>query len=296
MDKRTRKMVEDWISRQAYLDDEEKGELCKLIVHRASSGGGIGIEIDSIPIKGKPSAEETIALGERVSEITQNDADTTSTMQRYLLVAMHKDGKTLSRGSKLAFKVSSSNDDEEGEMSEAPTTKGIITQMMRHTESFAKISSLTAERAIQSLSGQLESANQRIDAMMEKNFELTGLIEDLVSKKHERELRTLEISMKMDLYKEGANKLMILAPILVNKLFSKKGEKILKENSTAIEQMVHSFMQTLKPAQFNGLLEGLDNDQKMAMMELYESMRKFDPPEPKQIEATSGNGTSKPST
>lgn len=292
IDVKIKKNIREWLQRQAFLDDDDKGPVRKVVIHQVTTAGKRGMEIGSADLKEKSDAGAISNIIADIDSMVTGDAEGTGQMQKYVIIAMHKGDEGWSNGAKLSIRVAPDADDEEGDlMSEAPTKTGILAQQMRHTEVFARIAVQSADSTIRSLNKQNEELRAQVEKLLDKNFELTELMEQLMSKKHERDLATKEAGFKMETRQELTNKLMLIAPILVNKLFARDGKKILKENTTAIEQLVHSIMVSIKPDQFESLLNQLNTDQKIAFMSLYQAMDKFDTKkEPEQLTDGSKNG------
>lgn len=277
MDIKCKKMIREWIGRQTFADDEEKGPVTKAVIHQMTSAGKRGMEIGSVSLKQKPDSGTVNAIIADIDSMVSGDVEGTGQIQRYVLIAIHKSSEGYEQGAKLTIRVAPESDDEEGDMmSEGPTKTGLLAQQMRHTEVFARIAVSSAESTIRSLGRQLEESRAQVEKLLDKNFELTELMEDLMSKRHDRDLATKEAGFKMETRQELMHKLMLIAPILVNKLLAKDGKKLLKENTTAVEQLVHSIMVTIKPDQMEGLLATLTADQKMAFLSLYQAMEQFD--------------------
>lgn len=295
IDTKFKKSIREWLQRQAFLDDDEKGPVTRVVIHQITTTGKRGMEIGTTTLKHKADASHLTGVMQDIDSMVSGDVEGTGQMQRYVLIAMHKNEEGASAGAKLTIRVAPENDDEDGDMmSEGPTKTGLLAQQMRHTEVFARIAVGAAESTIRSLGKQLEESRAQVEKLLDKNFELTELMEDLMSKRHERDLASKEHGFKIETRQELVHKLMLIAPILVNKLMSKDGKKLLKENTTAIEQMVHSIMVTIKPEQMEGLMSTLNGDQKIAFLSLYQAMEQFEvkKPEEGQKQITSGNGKS----
>jgi hypothetical protein len=278
LESKTKKGLRDWLQRQAYLDDEEKGPISRIVVYQVTTTGKRGPEVGSVRLPVKADSHTITNVANEIDSIATNDTEGSGQTQRYAITAMHKgsDGE-YSAGAKMTIRVAPSQDEDGEMMSEAPTSAGITSQAMRHTEVFARIAVGSAESTIRSLTRQLETTQAQNEKLLDKNFELTELMETLMSHKHEREIASQEASARISNKQELVHKLMLIAPILANKLFGgKDGKKILKENTTPLEQILHSLIVSIKPEQFEQLQQVLTPDQQMALGTMFQEVSKFE--------------------
>jgi hypothetical protein len=271
-----RKRINDWLRRQAYVDTDEKGICVKVLVCQASGSGKQGAEIGVVKMPKKPLAEDFGVMTQEIGVIATNDAEGLGGVQRYLLVAMHKNDDGFAVGERHTFRIVGVTEDEDEGMSEAPTKTGLVNQQMRHNEALMKIATMQSTHIISQQALTIQRLTAQLESMQQKHFDTVELMEDLMSKKHERELTAKTQGNKLELQREMANKLMLLAPTIVNAAAKKR---LMKENTTPIEQLLHSLFVSFKPEQFNGLMESemFTPDQKMGFMALVESVMKFDP-------------------
>lgn len=279
LENKTKKLIREYLTRQTYADDPDRGPVKKVVIHQVTTTGKRGMEIGQVELADKPDTESITGYIADIEAMVTGDVEGSGTMQRYVLVAHHKGENGWDSGAKLTIRVAPENDDDGDTMSEGPTKTGILAQQMRHTEVFARIAVSTADRSIVTLQKQNEKLQEQVEKLLDKNFDLVTLIEELQSKKLERELATEESRAKLANRQELVNKMLMLAPILVNKIAVGKngGQKLLPEKTTDIEQMVHSFMVSIKPDQFEALVNALGPDQKMTLMTIYQAVSKFDP-------------------
>ena len=280
MDASITKRIKDWLSRVCYAedDDSDKGDLKKIVIHRVTVSEKIGMEINDVKVSHKPDAATLKEWVETLCEALSTDSEGSGSAQKYVLVAMYK-GEGWSKGQKLTVRVAPDEREDEEMSSEPPTKEGVTKALMKHTEIFARIAVGTAERSLIALGRELENVRGQNEKLLDKNFELTVLMEELLSKRHERDLASKVADHKIDRQGEIFHKLMMLAPIVINKFtMAKSGQKLLPEKTTALEQAFHSFLISIKPGQFEGLLANLDEDQRMMLQTLFVDMAKFDPP------------------
>lgn len=292
LDTTLRKRIADWLRRQAFVDTDEKGICTKILVCQSSGAGKQGAEIGSIKMPKKPVTEDFNLMTQEIGLIATNDAEGLGGVQRYILLAMHKNDDGMAVGERHTFRIVGVVDDEDEGLAETPTKGGLVNQQMRHNEALMKIATMQSTHIISQQAQTIQRLTGQLEAMQSKHFDTVELMEDLMSKRHERELTAKTAGNKLDLQKEMVNKLMLLAPTIVNAAAKKR---LLPEKTTPIEQVLHSLLVSFTPEQFNGLASSdlLTPDQKMGLMTLVESVMKFDPPpreDPEEHHGRNGNG------
>jgi len=290
MDRKTRTNLRSWIQRQGFIEeDDEKGPVTKVAIHQVSPAGKLGMEIGTLAMKYKPNSDDLSGLVDEAAMMVDADVEGIGQLTRYIFVAVHRGKSGDERGARLTVKAwGSQSEDEEGEvLTEGPTKSGHLAQMMRHTESFARIAVASAGQTIASLTRQLEESGRREASLMEKNFEVMELLQELTDRKHERNIATKESEVRIENRQEMFHKLMLIVPLLVNSFISRGGKKLLPEKMTGVEGMMYGLAQSLKTEQFMKLMEVLTPDQQAAFGSIYKEMQKFD--STKQLPESTGS-------
>ena len=259
-----RKKFETWMRRMLLSVDEEDGQCIKLVISHTTVSKKRGEEVGTIKI---PKAVKDIDafLNEKIDEIenaTVVDADGIGGVQSYQVQAFFE--KLEGAKSRYTFRIEA-DDDEEEYKSEPPTQAGLTAQLMRHNEAQARTMTMTTGQVMASLSRQ----NTRLLEMAEKVFEdklkLIEAMEDLSTKKHERDIELRDQAFKQTMVEDGYKKLVMLAPILVNKFM---GKKLLPEQAGTMEIMMARLMESIGPEQGEALSKILTPDQMAILMEI----------------------------
>lgn len=279
MEAKKKQLVRSWLQRQGYLEeDESRGAVNRVVVHQVTATGKMGMEVGTLPLKYKPSSDDLSNYVDEISGMIDADAEGIGQQVRYTLIAWHRGESGESQGAKLTVlvKVVADEDDEGDILTDAPTAKGLVGQALRHAEIFAKMSSISAASTISALNRQVEKLQEQNAMLLDKNFEVMELVQTLTDRKHERDISTRESAVKIENKQEMFHKLMLILPIVANKIFSKDGKKLLPEKITTVESMMYGLAQTFKDNQFNQLMEIMSPEQRIAFGSIFQELQKFD--------------------
>lgn len=198
----------------------------------------------------------------------RDDAEGIGGSQSYRVLIKRE--HALNPTSRYNFRISGGADfeDESGVM-EGTSVKGLMGQLMRHTE--------VAQRNASHVSMQMLSLQQRtisrqsaqIDTLVSKSFQAFELLEELTSRKHERDIENKAAENKAFITEQVVDKAMILAPIVANRLM---GKKVLPEENSASEELLQSLFSQVSPAQMERLEKVLTPDQLMALGEIMDTV------------------------
>jgi len=268
MDKR----IDTWLRRNIFNQKDSQGPIFKICLRHVIQGNKIGSEISQFEVSTAMQGPDIEALVNEIETHAYDDASGISGggIQRYVLLPYYKLSPDKPIG-RLVFNVSSNEDGESGDTldSEPATQKGLLSQLMRHNEALSKTLVLGMQSVIQSQQRTINQQSQQLEHVSDKHFEAISLIEDLSTGKHERELETKRLELRQQMQLESFNNIKMLMPVVVNKL---TGKKIMKEPVTAQQMLLKQFMDSIKPEQFQTFLGQMNQEQQIAMMELYQSM------------------------
>jgi hypothetical protein len=273
IDQGTKRNLHDWIRRQVFTHGEDpKNGRCTgfLVLHM---GSGKNNQVASVPVHEKFGPEDVEEMATELVNMAEFDADALGGIQKYYLTASFENlSAPINR---FAFRVNgaASEDNVDTFDSEPANTKGLLGQMMRHTEASHRISVASTGHVITMQNKIITRQAEQLEAMQSKHIELIETLEELKSERHSRDLDAAESMRKQEAYKDITQKILMLMPIVVNKF---TGKKLLPEKTTSGEQMVKSLMDSIKPEQMEKMGEILTPEQQMIIFNVYENMRKFD--------------------
>lgn len=284
MDTGKRREMIDWIRRQCFLhSDEKNGKCTSLIVSHV--GSGKNAKVATIPIVDSVTPDDMDEIASEIIQAVTIDAEAIGGLQKYYIQAVFENlSEPINR---FAFRLQGSSEDTVDTFDSEPANqKGLLGQLMRHSEASHRISVASTGHVIAMQNKIIARQAEQLETMQAKHIELIETLEELKSERHSRELDAAESMRKQEAYKDITQKILLLMPLVANKF---AGQKLLPESTTTGEQMVKSLMDSIKPDQFREITEKLTPEQQMILMSIYENMRKFDE-KPTTIE-TGKNGS-----
>lgn len=251
---------------------DDKNEVVKIVLRHVAQGNKIGNEIGEYEVSKEMTVEDIEALSNDVLLAATDDQEGIGGTQRYVLLPYRK-GSDKSYG-RLVFAVSAEmGEDGDNLDSEPPNGKGIVTQLMRHNEAIMRQHTLGISAIITAQQRTINRQSEQLEIMGAKHFEAVSLIEDLTSRKHERELEEKRLELKQDMQREAFGSAKMLMPFVVNKL---AGKEVMKVKVTPQQMMLKKFADTLTPDQINGIVENgsikFTPQQKMVLLEMMSSL------------------------
>jgi hypothetical protein len=218
-----------------------------------------------------PGAPDMIA-GE-LGEALQRDADGFgSGVQRYAIYAYFEKAPHQPAFRKVLMVAGSGPlDNEDSGLTEAPSAVGLVSQLMRHNEINQKNSMVAMGFLFATQQKQLERLMEANDTKDKRQFDLLLLLEEIMSTKHEREVRMEEVKAGIEMRKKGVEKLETLFPIVMNRLTKTNA---FPEKASPAALMAASFFDSLTPQQTEVFRQTLSPEQLQAMIEVVHSTEK----------------------
>lgn len=158
-------------------------------------------------------------LVDELEALLQDDADGIGGVQRYMVVAKDEAGENFARLSLRVAAAYQEGDPEGDEISSEPASlKGIAAQQMRHTDA--------AYRSLNMGFGQIITTQQRIisrlseqnEKLASKAMDVLTHTEELLSRKHERDLELEDERGKQKRKTEFVHQIQAMVPAVVQKL------------------------------------------------------------------------------
>lgn len=175
---------------------------------------------------------------------------------------------------------------------EAPTEKGLTTQLMRHLEAKERTAALRDGTALHHMQRLVERAEARAERFEDRHLQFMETLELVIGKRHERDLEAMRAARSEARLDHGAQMLTMLVPPLMGGVAKKLGA-----GSDVLQAMGHSgliqFLKTLTYPQFMRILNTLGPEQQAAFAALYkEHALKGEPEESAAVQVASGPSSS----
>lgn len=273
VDPSTRRTMMDWIRRQVFANADTKNGRCTSLLVLHMGGSTKNARVTSVDISQKVEPDDIEEICSEVIQASVLDAEALGGLQKYFITATFENlGDPINR---YAFRINGSGAEDNVDTydSEPANQKGLMSQLMRHSEASHRISVASTGHVITMQNKIISRQAEQLEAMQSKHIELIETLEELKSERHSRDLDAAESMRKQEAYRDITQKILLLLPIVANKF---TGQKLLPEKTTSGEQMMKSFMDSIKPDQFEKVRDLLSPEQQMILFQMYENMRKFD--------------------
>lgn len=264
-----------WLRECLYLvKDGDTSRFSRVLARHLVKGNKQGEEVFyiDVPKKAKDEWTETAAID--IYNRLQAEASTLGGLQKYALYAYHTDDNE-HHSARFVIRIQGTDedDDEDGLNSEGPDKTGLTSQAMRHAEVLMKVNTGSQMTAISALQTLVNRQSQMIEKLMETRLQSIDVIEELITKKHEREIELMQADTKARAVRDVAGKLGLFIPALANKI---AGQQLFPVQANAVMMMVKGLVTSIaadedKMKQLVGLL---NPEQTVAFMNVLEEVSK----------------------
>lgn len=265
-----RKQFEVWLRNQLFILTE-RGKCTKIVLRRTTVSSKMGQEVLTIDVPQEDDSPDDNWITDvltTIEEIAQADADGCGTgTQKYLVQTHHEESNKPSAG--FAIRMHADND-EEDIFSEPATKQGLLAQLMRHNEAIMRSTSHMQASVITNMQKTVARQESMINNLVDEKFNNIVVMERLLSNQQERDIENAKAGHKMELQGQIVNKLMLLAPTIVNKLG--KG-KLLEEKTSPYEQQISSLADTLTEEQLGALQKIFTPDQLLVLIDVFKQSK-----------------------
>jgi len=280
MDANTKRLKE-WLTSELCKPRGEGQPLTRFVL-RTASAGSKGSEVDDFKIEHRIELDEVPMMAQNIIARAQEDADGNGPqVQRYILLSMVKgESKPVGRFPfRLRGEADLDLDDETGE--DAPTNKGLLSQLMRHNEALTRGIATSAASMLSIATRRAESQDRLIEKLLEERQNMFETLEGAKSEQHTRDI-ALMIEDKNQTRKDQAfEKLMMLVPIVLNRII---GAKALPEKNDPLMMLLEPLVNSLSQDQLQAIGQQLKPEQMIAFVELLKTFQ-----QKKQIASKSEN-------
>lgn len=265
-----RRDFETWIRKQVMVQRGE-GRCTRLLLRHVVQGNKVGNEVASIIVPEEWSDEWIQDSVNEIETSAHTDAGGIGGPQKYMVFAFFErsEAKPLARFPFLEHASDEGSDEEGAELdTESPNARGLTAQLMRHNEALMRTSMMGITQIISTLQRQVSKQSDTIEKLVEEKFNNLEMMENVLSKKQERDIELREAENKQKLLTDAAEKAMGLMPIVVNKLM---GKTVMPAPSIN-DELLKSFLSSITPEQLDSLVSILKPEQSMVVMELYQKL------------------------
>jgi hypothetical protein len=209
-------------------------------VHRSANGKQSDVSVWEV--SGIKDADWRNVAEEIISAL-QDDADGTGGVQSYIVTAHDEEGEQISR---LPLRFAGDHDEDEDDVSSEPaTSKGMLTQFMRHNEAMMRTTVGSFANILRASQEQVVSLSSLVEKCTATQMEMTLRTEALISQAHHRDLEAKEQAAALDNKQMFIKQIAALLPVIAKKVTG-------VTMADALPPEVH---------ELRGLLEGLDESQ-----------------------------------
>jgi hypothetical protein len=243
-----------------FSETQPRARTMKLI-HRAANGKMN--DIQSFSVEGISETDWKGVIDEIATAII-DDADGAQGTQSYVLNAMDAEGAILGR---ISLRQTAETDDDDDSVSSEPaTSKGLLAQLMRHTEALHRNQTLAFAGIIRGQQAMLEQQGAMLEKFGQRHMELVEQRETLASQQNERELQAAETQASIEQRSMIVQRFVgLLGPI------AKRFGLAAADNDLPIEvHELRDFLGTLGEDELERLKMALPPDKVILLMSLME--------------------------
>lgn len=265
--------LEAWVTANIWKNKEELGDCKRLVLRHLALGGKADSVVHTIKLSNDDHFEPSAAgaISNTFAKEAVSDATGLGTgIQRYALFAYFaKDPHVAS--ARHPFMVAGAEDDEHNRNMEPANEKGLVHQLMRHNEINSKNSMVAMGYMFQTQQKQMARLSDAQDTMMEKYWDMIGLITEIQDVKEERAIRINESNANMEVKKQIGKKLEVLLPIVVNKI---TGKETFPEAISPATMSMSALMESMTDEQIKIMLKTMTSDQQILLMDIRDKISK----------------------
>ncbi len=221
---------------------------------------------------GRWDIDETIV---QISENAQEFCNGLGTVTRFTVIAF-KGGEDTDRGgiNHTAFALHPADAGEaDGALSEPANSEGLLAQLMRHNNELHRQSSGTVGMMFGYMTNIINRQGDQIDNLTKERIRNAETMEEIISKKHERDMEVQERRAVQGRRDDAMGKILSLLPVAINKL---AGKEIVRQSDTLFEVTSSEFINSLNPSHLDAMLQSgvLDKHQLTLLSTMLEQVQK----------------------
>lgn len=214
-----------WVHKQ-HFGKRKEGDCTFFVIRHLGAGKGKLDDVDKVPALKVEEIEEGEAdatvdrFAFQLHEIAEQDANGFQGVQTYAFLAFFEENPE-KHVSRYTLRIVSSDEDEESpdaSVSEPANGTGLTAQAMRHSEAFARIGTQASMHQMTLQQRTIQTQADLIERLASERMESFKLIEELYSRKHERDMEVMEKTASLKTRTELIERVTPLLPVIAAKL------------------------------------------------------------------------------
>lgn len=173
----------------------------------------------------------------------------------------------------FAVHPSMTSDEDDKGLSEPADRDGLFAMLMRHNSDLHRQSSGMWGVMFQYMTSIINRQSDQLEKLQTEKMQSAETMEALISKKHQRDMEAKQVEADMRRKDDMFNKIMLLAPVVVNKI---AGKEIVRQNDTAFEITTSEFLKTITGDKIEALMSTgvFDKHQMTLLITMMEQLTK----------------------
>ena len=267
--------IGNWIRHNVLTTTTDNGKCYKLIVRHLSVNGKPNGDVGTVKIDDDIQAIDGIEqLIQDVCEMAQGDANAMREgLQRYAVYAYFDKNRDYVVRTPFRVNAEEAYDSEagEGEGSEPASEKGLLAQLMRHTEAQTRITTIHTNNIIETLMRDNASQRALIEKQMGQAVDMAAVIQESLDNSTARRIAEKEAATKAEIVGSVVEHLKLLLPVIMNKV---AGQKIAPESDPSFTLLASLFESLTSEQQQKLFTEFLTPSQSAVLAEFIETYEK----------------------
>lgn len=266
------KKLESWLTAE-FCKDRPEGKPLRKFVLRTAAPGTKGSDVDDFKIDARIELDEIPVWASQIMARAQDDADGRGpgTYQYVVLAMLKGEEKPVAR---FTMRVAGNEDldlDEDGTNENAPNMKGLMSQLMRHNESYARALAMMTAQQVASAVRRQESAERTVERLLDERMKMYETLEQSRSQQHDRDMDLMLADSEQKRKDAVFGKIMQLMPLVVNKMM---GSKVLPDKSDPLMMILEPLIDSMGAEQFKAIQQALTPEQTLMFVELLQTFQK----------------------
>jgi len=261
--------IKNWVRQHVCAVSKDHGRCKKVMIRHLNVERKPVGDVHTINITSDAGVEGTEIADRIINEIADaalRDAnDVRAGVQTYAIYAYYTNDANYVPRKIFRAAADEDSDPEAGGMSEPPTEKGLVSQLMRHNEITSKNSLVAMGYIIQTFQKEVEQQRAMNRNLLDQQIQTAMLIQDVTNDAHDRRLKEKRAEMEMSMLEGGFEHLKVILPIIANKI---AGKEIVPGAMPKEMYLLASLLENLSPQQQTILRDMLSPQQIAVLAEL----------------------------
>lgn len=261
--------IKNWVRQHVCAVSKEHGRCKKVMVRHLNVERKPVGDVHTINITSDSATDGTEMADRVINEIADaalRDAnDVMAGVQTYAIYAYYTNDTNYVPRKIFRAAADEDSNPEAGGLSEPPTEKGVLSQLMRHNEVTSKNSLVAMGYIIQTFQKEIDQQRAMNKHLMDQQIETAMFVQEVTNDAHDRRLKEKKAEIEMAVVEGAFEHLKVILPIIANKI---AGKEILSGPMSKEIYLLASFLETLSPQQQTVLRDMLSPQQVAQLAEL----------------------------